>query len=136
MEKLQTHIASHRNKNSEDAFRSLCDICGKSFNNESAFRTHAHFHKPDELRQMFECYMCRKIFKSKLALRYHMNNHFEMAKYICDICNFTAGRKDSLKRHLLRHSDVYPFGCPHCDKKFKTKQQSNVSESIAYLNLN
>ena len=39
-------------------------------------------------------------------------------KYVCNLCNATFTRKNSLKRHQYKHSKNRPYECITCSKTF------------------
>lgn len=131
LQKLQEHIASHAQNIQKDWSR-LCDLCGRTFHNNSTFQMHANSHAPPGIRRTFECYLCKKVVNTKVALSYHMGNHCPRPKLICHVCSSEFARKSSLDRHIITHIDIYPFTCPHCDKKFKFKKSLDVSETKFY----
>lgn len=127
---MREHIFDHKRlPNLKELVGVLCDHCGKTCRDDSHFRQHSISHMPAPIKPTYECYICKKIYTSKLSLDYHMFDHFGGQKYKCETCHFESKRKDLLKRHIKIHSNDFPFSCPDCDKKFKTKKSVTVSKN-------
>ena len=46
------------------------------------------------------CDICRNYFKSKGALRHHINSVHKAIKYSCDQCQYRATEQGNLKKHI------------------------------------
>ena len=46
--------------------------------------------------------------------------------YVCTECGYSTGYKNSLKRHMAKHSDVKPFKCGHCEYSAINMTQMHV----------
>lgn len=63
----------------------------------------------------------------------------------CTICNKTFTRKDNLKAHQKKHSDIKPFSCTICHQSFSVKRNwsrhmvkcsKNYKTDLVDINLN
>ncbi|XP_055635705.1 zinc finger protein 658B-like [Toxorhynchites rutilus septentrionalis] len=69
--------------------------------------------------QKFVCEICRKPYKSRMALRSHMARHNDPAvEYKCPICDRTFPKKESLNRHIPLHTNEFPHPCDECPLGF------------------
>ncbi|KAG2457966.1 zinc finger and BTB domain-containing protein 14 [Polypterus senegalus] len=95
-----------------------CQICGKTFIDESRLRKHEKLHSAD---RPFICEMCNKAFTTHAHLKEHLKIHAGYKPYRCDVCGKSFIRAPDLKKHERVHSNERPFGCQMCDKAFKHK---------------
>ncbi|XP_055325771.1 gastrula zinc finger protein XlCGF57.1-like [Sitodiplosis mosellana] len=51
-------------------------------------------------------------------------------RHKCDFCEYSASRKSSLDRHLLKHTGEKPHGCDFCLKRFTTKHNLRVHMKV------
>ncbi|XP_055313930.1 uncharacterized protein LOC129575078 isoform X2 [Sitodiplosis mosellana] len=131
IKKLREHVSGHKHlPNLKELVGVLCHQCGKTCRDDSHFRQHSFSHIPGPAKPSFECYMCGKRYTSKLALDYHMFDHFGGEKHKCETCHLEFKRKDALKRHIRIHSKDFPFPCLDCDKRFKTKKSVDTNINI------
>ena len=68
-----------------------------------------------------KCEICRKNFKWKSQLNYHMRCHTSEKEFKCPFCNKGLSQMSSLKRHLRVHSGEKPHQCEECGKRFLEK---------------
>lgn len=100
----------------------LCDMCGKSFMNESGLRAHLLTHNDDK---PFMCQICSKSFKLLSTLKAHIKTHSEEKRYVCDECGKTFKKNCTLLEHKKHHAGEFSFECNICSKKFVSKSACN-----------
>ena len=121
-ESLRLHIETH-------------NLMGKSVTNSTKSITMDP--KPSKiytLKQkpviLFECKVCKETFSTKFSLMKHMFNHENNEEFLaCGICFKGFSDKYNLDKHIRRHqeirprtlSEVKPFKCEICMKKFSTQ---------------
>lgn len=134
IEKLTEHVRNHKTLQNQGDLPLLCDVCGRTYESETLLRTHLNIHLRAEEKPTFECFMCQKRFAMKMSLVTHMTQHSanEVEKHQCNICKRWCARKDTLKRHILTHTDVCSFQCSYCEKKFKFKNRLQVCIFVSY----
>lgn len=113
---LETHMVVHSDQR---AFK--CDLCPKSFKLKQHFKIHIltqHTYSDEE----FKCKMCSKVLTQARTLANHVKEvHEKASMHQCDICDYNAARKSTIKIHTdAVHSDV-KFTCPKCAKKIAYK---------------
>lgn len=126
-----------------------CDDCTKTFCRKFTLNEHVKKHHQNKTNEKithnnFKCFICNLALKreseliehNKLAhpikenipLETNCENKTEKtkkAKFQCDICEHTFGRKTTLRYHMISHSGVRPFKCDMCREAFATKGHLN-----------
>ena len=90
-----------------------CKICGKRFDNTTAFIAHYSGRHP-----VLPCTDCDKIFNNPLSLQKHRYHHTGK-KYSCTMCNRTFPFNSQLQDHRKSHFKRKPHMCsfPNCGKE-------------------
>ena len=84
--------------------------CKASFRFPFALQTHIDTHE----NRVFSCSYCQFRNSKKENLRNHLNVHFNIRNYVCDICSASFSMKKSLTEHnLILHSENL-FECSYC----------------------
>ena len=81
------------------------------------------------------CSTCGYSFTMKCALVKHVRVvHDKIKPFTCprDSCDFSAGTKAQLERHVLTHDGVKPFECTFCTSKFYTKNEQKEHTAIVH----
>jgi len=81
-----------------------------------------------KMKKIFECPVCKKIFRYKSDITAHMVLHSDETPYTCPICGRGFKWKGGWTRHLRMHNGERPHICSYCNKSFSTKQ--NLSNHI------
>lgn len=114
----------------------VCDICGKTFKNKIALRSHKKLHNEKSFVCQYEG--CDKAYEIKSKLDDHKKTHNEQRDFRCTYegcdksyfknrclrmhiglthekytvdcpvpaCSFSVGRRDYMRTHILRHRDI------------------------------
>ncbi|XP_060900770.1 zinc finger protein 99-like isoform X1 [Labrus mixtus] len=96
-----------------------CPICKKGFRTPEEIKRHTNVHKPRVTTTSFNCETCGRSFKFRVNLIMHQRKHRERPPNVCSYCGKKFSSRDTLKAHLVRHTDGYP--CPECGKVFYQK---------------
>jgi uncharacterized Zn-finger protein len=122
----QSSLNQHTIRKHTTERRYACDICQKSFNDNSACKRHRQTH---DKSQTFACSVTDCTFTTQNAsnLQQHIRNiHTRRQLLPCKDCSFQAANTQSLKKHMLTHQPggvPRPFACPWdgCDATFSRK---------------
>ena len=78
-----------------------------------------------------DCEQCGKKFKSRIGLKYHINNHKGVRDYKCNICEADYTTAAALSVHkIAKHSARQIFKCPECGKEFPYKGSLVIHRKI------
>ncbi|XP_013396741.1 zinc finger protein ZFAT [Lingula anatina] len=74
----------------------------------------------NKIRQMYgndECEFCGKLFHTKNEYESHVRTHTGEKPFQCDHpeCEYKAGTKDNLRRHVEKEHENMTYQCPECD---------------------
>ena len=87
-----------------------------------------------EIKKVFRCEICGKIFTNKKGLMQHMDGvHNGNKPFKCDICDKSFSQKRDMNRHVASvHDGKKPFKCDICEYKCSLNQQmkQHVTKSI------
>jgi uncharacterized Zn-finger protein len=114
---LVRHMWKHR---SNKKFN--CSQCSRGFNESRDFKVHLQSHSANP--RPFQCDLCPKSYPTKIELKNHLIASHSEQTFKCDECDFTTKRKVNLNGHKKgKHSNVKPFSCLVCEKKFKSAKE-------------
>lgn len=68
----------------------------------------------------FKCAQCEKVCSTKKLLRYHLTTHSEVRPYACEVCNKRFKQRHEVNAHKRSHSNP-SFQCDICSKMFVHK---------------
>ena len=120
----------------------ICDICGKTCDNQKALRNHKRVHKK------IECDICYQMFAMNNWNKHRSSCHKKLAQeppgqYRCLLpsltepetpCDFTSGIESCLTKHIKKeHGKPVLLQCTHCS--YSTKDKSNLNKHINYVHL-
>lgn len=80
--------------------RKSCELCGKTFANESALRIHSVVHTGEK---PYRCSFCGKGFTQKGNLKCHLRIHTGEKPFRCVRCGQTFKHKAKLAQHFVTH---------------------------------
>ena len=82
-----------------------CSECGYQTKYEATYKRHVKSHqiKSGMLERDIECDKCKKMFINKDSLRAHMVTHSEVKPFNCDLCNRGFSQKNNYLVHMARH---------------------------------
>lgn len=92
---------------SEHSETLLCRICNATFDAISEINRHI------QIQHVY------KMFPKPVEPR---------KEFICDICGMPLKTKESMRTHLLIHTNTKPHPCRHCGKMFRQTSDRNVHE--------
>lgn len=106
----------------------FCEICGIACATNAALKEHQITHT--DVRP-FKCSQCTKCFKYLRGLKQHSRTHNTMS-FECLLCGQRLNTLQTLKNHLLVHSDEKRFKCQHCGNAYKRSKTLKVSNPHLY----
>ncbi|CAG0914202.1 unnamed protein product [Notodromas monacha] len=133
---LDQHLVAHRKTKPYK-----CDSCESSFTRLSRYKEHARKH---ENSKPFACDRCDKVFTRKSYLITHqrvpnrmLGMNVKIAQYVTVLlkllviflslmCRPWKSTRDSIKRHMMTHSEDFSFECAECGKHFKRKDKYDL----------
>ncbi|XP_055588498.1 zinc finger protein 37-like isoform X2 [Uranotaenia lowii] len=77
-----------------------------------------------------DCDICGKTIRGSLGvLREHQARHALTDKnVVCNVCGQRFWLAKHLKQHMIIHTDLFPYECQYCGKKFKHKASKDTHE--------
>ena len=94
-----------------------CTHCHRKFAFVSWVKQHKYVHMKSKLHKCFHG-SCKKSYRWPQDLSRHINKHMNKL-WSCDDCDQTFKEKCLLKRHSVKHTNVYHYKCNECLDKSK-----------------
>ena len=95
----------------------ICQICSKQLSNYTTYRNHMKFHE-----NPVKCSYCDKKLSTEFSKKLHEKTHVDVdPQFKCNICSAKFVYKQSLNRHLRKHSGEKPHKCRYCSSTFAEK---------------
>lgn len=125
-----------------------CEECGKVYADDEILTRHKETHSRKEIKLRCLVESCKKSFLRKCYLDKHIAHHhpeilspnsrenvqksFEKKCYSCEEpgCVASFGKHHLLTQHSFVHTQIPPFSCSHCDKKFLTLNAKKRHEKV------
>lgn len=126
---LAKHKEIYNRKYKEPVVSSVhvCDVCGKTFQNDRYLTQHMKVHADSKKH---ECKICKKTFKFIHSLRNHISVHDGEKPFSCEVCGKSFRIKRYLEGHKVVHTDFWPFKCDLCDKRFRYKNKLTLHKML------
>ena len=118
---MQQHVMWHQKHPNEDYQTcNICQQCGKVCTDYNAMKFHVRQVHCDRTLKCTHA-NCRKVFKTQVALKSHLDIHEGIKNFVCSECGFAFRSKQEMKGHMLRkHSHVKrSIPCEICGKLFR-----------------
>ena len=97
--------------------RHKCTQCSCKFAFVSWLKQHKYAHMKTNLHKCFYG-NCKKLYRWPQDLSRHIAKHFDKL-WSCTECDMTFKEKRLLKRHVIKHTNVYRYKCKRC--RYRTK---------------
>ncbi|KAK3085749.1 hypothetical protein FSP39_008122 [Pinctada imbricata] len=115
LSQMKNHQIIHeevKNAGSEEKWynEKKCAICKRVFANKKCLDKHIQaVHGKDK---PFACTFCSYTSARKAMLQLHIRTHTQEKP--CEICGYSCGDHNSMRRHRMRHSGQKPYKCKLC----------------------
>lgn len=121
----------------------VCNECGTAFSDVSLLQSHRLEHKrenrtvrlaqervdatvstqnteqPTQIPEDLNCNLCDKTFTTIGGLKYHLRTHTNVKPFICPFCERKFITNVNLNAHVrVVHSTVKPYECEQCTQRF------------------
>lgn len=93
----------------------VCSTCGMRKTTPKELRVHMRIHTDFK----YTCKFCQAEFKQHSNMQRHIRVvHHGIKSYICPHCDHAFGKAESLKYHIMTHTNERPLKCSLCDRRF------------------
>nr|XP_019561495.2 zinc finger protein 771 [Aedes albopictus] len=93
-----------------------CDLCPVKFHTKGALTMHIRLKHNKE--KNYVCHICPKRFVSGDSLKFHILAHTDDRQFKCDVCDMRFLRRNNMMRHMRTHTGEKPYKCTHCYRSF------------------
>ena len=98
----KSYLQKHKSTVHGESKNFKCEICGKNYISQTCYEKHLELHN-NHAASMVDSKLVPQVFT-------------------CDICAFSAPKKENLKRHIERHHMEKTIPCQECTTMFATQQ--------------
>uniref|UniRef100_A0A3P8WNG3 Zinc finger protein 708-like n=1 Tax=Cynoglossus semilaevis TaxID=244447 RepID=A0A3P8WNG3_CYNSE len=128
-----------------------CSVCGKRLKSEAHLMAHSHVHTDDRPHR---CSICLRSFQRVTWLKqHHMRVHLKVRvcdaargggrirkstsqtkAFPCPVCCKVFKFKSLLESHSLIHSEVRPYACDFCNRRFRRRSHLKRHREVVHAN--
>ena len=126
---LVRHKLTHHTTDPTD----ICKICGQGYRSVSALKEHkfvAHNILSSLNEKKFPCTICSVVFTRKDSLRRHRVKHFGVNMYKCNQCGKRFRSHYGLTYHRKTHNGGWRYSCSYCTRNFDRLSEKTAHERI------
>ena len=121
---LKIHMKKH------DNISELCTVCGKEFTNQRDLKGHLRNHESRLQKKKCKIPGCGAEFKYQVQLRIHQDEHSNIWRYPCHLCNKKYHKSTFLREHIISfHEKRKPYFCEQCEFRTATHNNLNIHRS-------
>ncbi|XP_074644406.1 uncharacterized protein LOC141901195 [Tubulanus polymorphus] len=107
----------------------ICDVCGRTFFERGALRSHALLH--DNVR--LPCSICEKTFSDRSHLNNHVRAvHLREKPHECSDCGKRFFTPSRLRQHRRTHTGDKPYSCDICNHCFARSDMVRVHKRLVH----
>ena len=77
--------------------------------------------------EFYMCLICRKVFKTRNALKPHIYSHIGYRPYACTLCGYSATHSSALNVHTAKHAK-HKYKCWYSGCSFNTKWKEDFEK--------
>lgn len=99
--------------------RYVCDICDSKYITRSHLTRHGRSAHQIRTEDRVKCQheSCGMDFTNTTSMkRHYKQRHLKEKMYACNQCDEKFYRKNQLRTHSMKHTGVFPYYCPKCNK--------------------
>ena len=123
-----------KRKGREALMEYTCKICKLPFNTRQMLAIHI---KADHKGIRYNCSEgnCKFSFKTRGSLNIHINNKHLGIKHRCKICNYEAGQKYKIRKHMVIKHNTETFSCNACSYRCPDSERMQKHVLLRHHNL-
>ena len=106
-----------------------CNVCDKTFTNNTILHEHMDMHKREK---QYQCNFCYKMFVNDTILLEHMEVHKIENPFKCNLCGNSFQSDTSLNEHMEIHNLVKPFQSIHIGCSDPFVNNTALKENMAH----
>mmetsp|Transcript_54415 Transcript_54415/g.62347 ORF Transcript_54415/g.62347 Transcript_54415/m.62347 type:complete len:243 (-) Transcript_54415:793-1521(-) len=124
--------------NEEDVCLSSAASTASSASSSSGSRPAISSGRQIKSKKRYPCTFegCGKVYTRLYSVKIHMNTHYNIRKYECDVCHKKFTLKQYLREHVLTHTGEKPFACPFpgCEARFRQNGKLSIHKKTHLMN--
>ncbi|CRK92997.1 CLUMA_CG006532, isoform A [Clunio marinus] len=118
-------------------YKNTCLYCGRLFESGFSLKQHVSVHMKFKEDELFFCDICGFQAHTKFLIKQHIHVfHLKInTEWVCEQCGKICKRLSDMRSHQLVHTSERPYGCNHCELRFKCKKQLRCHERTHFARI-